>query len=100
VTALADLVAFAKRADQVRRQRFRHTRLQRAGQIARLRSLADEIAEPLVCRDPAYGAPGHAHCAACCYGTLRVITCAEDEAIWAAVDAMQTAARILGGQPL
>jgi hypothetical protein len=42
-------------------------------------SVADEIEDPYICRSPAYGVPGHAHCAACCYGTGVIVTCREDE---------------------
>lgn len=41
---------------------------------ARVVALADELIDPLICRTPAYGAPGHPHCAACCYGTGLIIT--------------------------
>lgn len=61
----------------------------------RLMQFADEIADPLVCRQPAYGAPGHPHCAGCCYGTGYVVTCAADEAILAAADALIAAADII-----
>lgn len=30
------------------------------------------------CTTPAYGSPGHAHCAACCYGTGYAVTCQEE----------------------
>lgn len=65
----------------------------------RLERLADELVDPMVCREPAYGAPGRAHCAACCYGTLLVITCEEDQACADAAKAMHRAASI-GNYPL
>jgi hypothetical protein len=61
-------------------------------------AFADEIVDPLICRTPAYGVPGHAHCAACCYGTGLIITCAEDEAIADAAKALQHAAALLRAQ--
>lgn len=47
----------------------------------RMEALADEIMDPLICRTPGYGAPGHAHCAACCYGKGYIVTCDEEQAM-------------------
>ena len=48
--------------------------------VAALRVLVDET----TCKTPAYGAPGYAHCAACCYGTLIAATCQEEHDVAAA----------------
>lgn len=61
----------------------------------RLEHLADELVDPMVCRDPAYGAPGYDHCAACCYGTGYVVTCPEDQQLVDTATAMTAAARQL-----
>ena len=66
-----------------------------AAMADQLEALAHQLVEPLVCRTPAYGAPGRDHCAACCYGTGYVVTCAEDQQLVDAADAMRTAARQL-----
>jgi hypothetical protein len=47
----------------------------------RVHALSNELIDPLLCRTPAYGVPGHAHCAACCYGTGVIITCVEDQLV-------------------
>jgi hypothetical protein len=60
-----------------------------------LEQLAHVLVDPLVCRTPAYGAPGRDHCAACCYGTGYAVTCAEDQQLVDTADAMRTAARQL-----
>lgn len=61
----------------------------------RLRAFANEIVDPLICRDPAYGAPGIAHCAACCSGTGFVITNEADQAVVDASEALLRAARLV-----
>jgi hypothetical protein len=38
-----------------------------------LRSLARRLDDQFECTEPAYGVPGHAHCAACCYGTGMIV---------------------------
>lgn len=60
----------------------------------RLDALAAEV-EPPRCTTPAYGVPGHAHCAACCYGTGYVLTCREDEQALQTATAMRSLARVL-----
>lgn len=37
--------------------------------LPRTLEVAERLAATYECTTPAYGAPGHAHCAACCYGT-------------------------------
>lgn len=59
----------------------------------RLDAFAEELIAPLICRDPAYGAPGFAHCAACCRGTGLVLTCQQDQDIADLVFAMHKIAR-------
>lgn len=61
----------------------------------RMKMLADEIVDPLICRTPAHGAPGRPHCAACCYGTGVIITCEEDQAMVDAAKALHRAADML-----
>lgn len=61
-------------------------------EVRRLRALAEEIVEPLICLDPGYGAPGYPHCAACCYGRGVVPTCEADDLVIAAATAMEAAA--------
>jgi hypothetical protein len=63
----------------------------------RMRAFAEELVDPMICRTPAYGVPGFAHCAACCYGTGLVITDEVDEAIAAAATALHNAAGLLAG---
>jgi hypothetical protein len=63
----------------------------------RMKELANEIIDPYICRDPAYGAPGYAHCAACCSGTGLVITCDEDQTMVDAAMALEKAAAMLKG---
>lgn len=58
----------------------------------RMIAFANELIEPMLCTTPAYGVPGHPHCAACCYGTGIVITCKEEQAIADAADALHKAA--------
>jgi hypothetical protein len=62
---------------------------------ARMTAFADELIDPMICREPAYGVPGRAHCAACCYGTGLVITCEAEQAIADAAEALRNAARFL-----
>jgi hypothetical protein len=64
-----------------------------------LEALAHRILAPMACTTPAYGAPGRAHCAACCYGTGLVVTCAEDQQLVDTATAMQAAARLLRPEP-
>lgn len=40
-----------------------------AHRLADTLAVAERLAKGYECTTPAYGAPGHAHCAACCYGT-------------------------------
>lgn len=63
----------------------------------RMTAMANELLEPMLCRQPGYGVPGAAggHCAACCYGTGVVITCAEDRAIYEAAEALSKAAAVM-----
>lgn len=61
----------------------------------RLDAFATELLDPLICREPAYGAPGIAHCAACCGGTRLLITCPDEQAVADAAFAMQRAATAL-----
>ena len=56
-----------------------------------LRDLVAWMIEDTTCTTPAYGAPGHAHCAACCYGTLIAASCPEDFAFAEAVRALAVA---------
>lgn len=56
---------------------------------------ADTLDAYLECTSPAYGAPGLSHCAACCYGTLRVIKCHTDQAHADVADALRAGARLL-----
>lgn len=63
--------------------------------VERMVTLADEIMDPLLCRQPAYGAPGYAHCAACCYGTGYVVTCDEEQAMVEAANALTKAAALI-----
>ena len=63
--------------------------------VVKLRLFADELDGPLECKWPAYGVPGHAHCAACCYGTGRIITCDSDQALADAADALRHAALVI-----
>lgn len=65
----------------------------------RLAELADELLDPLICRDPAYGVPGRAHCAACCYGTGLIITCDEEEQIANTAKAMTALATAFRTDP-
>jgi hypothetical protein len=62
--------------------------------VKRMLALADELEAPLVCTKPGYGAPGHSHCAACCYGTGFVVTCDKDEAVLKAATALRDAVQI------
>lgn len=44
---------------------------------------ADTLGELLPdCTTPAYGAPGHAHCAACCYGSMKVADGPAEQEAW------------------
>ncbi len=61
----------------------------------RMLEMADEIEDPLVCRQPGYGAPGITHCAACCGGRGVIVSCEEDDAIVEAADALRKAARLI-----
>ncbi len=63
--------------------------------LEKMAQLADEIEAPLICREPAYGVPGHAHCAACCGGTGYVITNDEDQAMLDLVHALRRAVRLI-----
>lgn len=63
--------------------------------LDRMEALAEELMDPLVCRQPAYGAPGHPHCAACCYGTGYVITSEADQAVLAAARALSHAVTVI-----
>lgn len=58
-------------------------------------ALATEILDPFVCRTPAYGAPGRAHCAACCGGTGFVITMRVEKLMVELGKSMHVAARVL-----
>lgn len=77
-------------------QSIRHTdgcptdRLDRL--LTRMSDLADALDGPLECTHPAYGAPGVAHCAACCYGTGRVITSPGEQAMADTADQLRRAA--------
>lgn len=59
--------------------------------LARMEALAEELEAPLRCTTPAYGAPGHAHCAACCYGTGFATSCNEEELDVEAAQALRRA---------
>lgn len=63
--------------------------------VEKLLSFADELDSDLECTTPAYGVPGHAHCAACCYGTGRIITNASEGARADAADALRRSAAII-----
>lgn len=63
--------------------------------VERMEALSAELIDPLICRTPGYGAPGHAHCAACCYGRGYVVTCDEEQAVYEAVIALDKAARMI-----
>jgi hypothetical protein len=67
--------------------------------VSELRELADELIDPMICREPAFGAPGHAHCAACCGGTGLVVTCEEEQATVDAVKAMRHLADLIEAAP-
>lgn len=58
----------------------------------RMVAFANELIAPMLCTTPAYGVPGAIHCAACCYGTGIIVTCAEDQAIADAATALHKAA--------
>lgn len=58
--------------------------------LDRLRADAQKLVDEFTCTTPAYGVPGLAHCAACCYGTLIAATCQEDE------DLARAAAALVG----
>lgn len=60
-----------------------------------IEALEAELIDPLLCRTPAYGAPGYAHCAACCYGTGVIVTCEHDEAVVEAAKMLGKAAVLL-----
>lgn len=66
-----------------------------ASLATRMRDFATELLAPMECTEPAYGVPGHPHCAACCYGTLLVVTCAEDQAVVDAAKALDYAASLI-----
>lgn len=57
-----------------------------------LREIAAELFAPLECTDPAYGAPGYAHCAACCYGKGYVLQCEADKAVMDVVNVLERSA--------
>jgi hypothetical protein len=76
-----------------------HNAETREGLAKRMSDFADELIDPMICQSPAYGAPGYAHCAACCYGTGVIITCDEDQAIYNAVLALHQAADALLPRP-
>ena len=59
--------------------------------LDRLRADAQVVVDTMTCTDPAYGAPGIAHCAACCMGTLIAATCAEEEQLAHAASEMVAA---------
>lgn len=40
--------------------------------------VAQRLAATYECTSPAYGAPGHPHCAACCYGTMIAASSMEE----------------------
>lgn len=61
----------------------------------RMRDFADELVDPMVCRQPAGGLGPGTHCAACCYGTGLIITCDEDQALVDAGRALHAAATVL-----
>lgn len=63
--------------------------------IERMVTFADDLDSDLECTTPAYGVPGHAHCAACCYGTGRIITNASEGARADAADALRRSAAII-----
>ena len=54
--------------------------------LANLRRLIDRVLEPMKCTTPAYGAPGYAHCAACCYNTGWEVTSLEELRMCEALD--------------
>lgn len=59
--------------------------------LDRMMALSVEIEDLYECTQPAYGVPGHAHCAACCYGTGFLTTCSEDQAMVDAALSMRKA---------
>ncbi len=63
--------------------------------LDRMEALAAEIETPMRCTSPAYGAPGYQHCAACCGGTMYVVTCAEDQATLDAANALIDAVQLV-----
>jgi hypothetical protein len=46
--------------------------------LDRVAETASRLAASYECTTPAYGAPGHPHCAACCYGTMIAATSMEE----------------------
>lgn len=56
---------------------------------------ADELDGDLVCTSPAGGLGPGSHCAACCYGTGRIITNRSEQAMADAADALRRSAREL-----
>lgn len=88
----------AEHAEELRDLRAENARLQ-AGEpdelVERMSALADEIMKPLECVSPAYGVPGYAHCAACCYGKGYVVTCDAEQAMVDAASALNRAAALI-----
>lgn len=58
------------------------------------REEAAAIVAAMECASPAYGAPGHAHCAACCYG-VGLAPASQEEA-----DLLNEALVVLGERPI
>lgn len=61
----------------------------------RLIALANELIEPMLCTQPGGGVYPGGHCAACCYGTLLIITCQDDQDVADTAKAMEKVARML-----
>lgn len=68
--------------------------------VERMAVFAAEIKAEMECTTPAYGAPGHAHCAACCYGTGWNTTSPEDQLIVDAYEALIEAVRAFNSSSL
>jgi len=60
-----------------------------------LRTQAYELEALIACTEPGYGAPGHAHCAACCYGTGIIVTSLTDQQVADTITALRRLADTL-----
>lgn len=66
-------------AEQLRTEALEAMAITRIAADEHTVALARKILATFKCTDPANGVPGIEHCAACCGGSLLVVTCQEEQ---------------------